>query len=179
MSNENEILKYNALTKTRFIMNLDLIPVLGRRKSLENFTLNCFSISTPEIAAGVTYTSYDGYQIPEPNGNRDEEKILRIGFTVSENLIQYAAMLCWINKVTSQFEETNAYGDEIRTTANLFTLDSYLKPTKVPIHYDGIFIGRLGALEFDQQDQSGDIMTCTADFYFFKSHLDYDAILAD
>lgn len=179
MSNENEVLKYNSLTKTRFIMNIDLIPILGQRKSLENFTLNCFSVSTPEIAAGVAYTSYDGYQIPEPNGNRDEEKILRIGFTVSENLIQYAAMLCWINKVTAQFEETNAYGSEIKTMANLFTLDSYLKPTKVPIHYDGIFIGRLGALEFDQQDQSGDIMTCTADFYFFKSNLDYDAILAD
>lgn len=179
MANEDEILKYNSLTKTRFIMQINLDPIFGDLKKLKNFSLNCISVSTPEIVAGVSYQTFQGYSVPIPNGNRDEEKLLRIEFVVSETLLQYAVMLCWINKVTGQFEKTGKYGKEIKTKANIYALDSYLKPSNVPFEYYDIFITRLGSLGFDHSDKSGDIMKCSAEFSFYRSDLDYEKILED
>lgn len=174
---QNEVQTYNSATKTRFILDMDLSPVLGNRNSVKNIRLNCYSASTPEVVSGVTYQGYQGYQIPIPNGNRSEEKILSIGFTVSENLVQYAAMLCWINKITKSLDVSTVVGTEDKIDVNLWILDSYLKPIPTPIKYTGVFIGRCGRLDFDQTDDSGDVLKCSAEFYYASSTMDYDKIL--
>jgi len=177
---------YNLQTKTRFIFNLPIEEVLGDCKNLKDFKLNVQGFSTPEIAAGVVETNYQGYPIPIPNGNRVEDKVLTVRFLVSENLIQYAAMLKWINKVTAfqnrmAGEENSDISDAepqafTMSAASLWVLDSYLKP-QIPITYKGLFISRLGQLVFDHEDESGDILTCTASFHYFESALDVNKII--
>ena len=174
---------YNSLTKTRFILDLNLEGILGTSGKLSSFLLNCYSVRTPEVIAGVTYQAYCGYKIPIPNGNREDDKVLRISFVVSENMVQYAAMLKWINMVTSNVENSEggesseSLVEKVSTTANLWVLDSYLKPLPTPIAYSGVFICKLGELEFDQTDQGGEIVKCTADFAYFRSEMEIDKLL--
>ena len=169
--------RYNAQTKTRFMLSMDLSGVLGDSEAVRNMKMNCYGVETPQVTAGVTYTAFNGYKVPIPNGNRDEEKIFSIKFVVSESMVEYAAMLKWINAVTVQVSEDQEVVEDYRVTADLWVLDSYLKPLPVPITYEGMFIGKLGSLDFDQSDQSGDVLKCSADFYYYRSFLDYDRIL--
>lgn len=179
---------YNLQTKTRFIFKLPIEEAIGKYASLNDFRLNVQGFSTPEISVGINNTSYKGYSIPIPNGVRSEEKTLTIRFLVSETLIQYVAMLKWMNQITAfdsamdgasyspAIASANASNNNILSAASLWTLDSYLKPNQ-PITYSGLFISRLGQLIFDQADQDGGIMTCDASFSYFKSDFNIDAIL--
>lgn len=180
---------YNLQTKTRFIFKLPIEEVIGKYNSLTDFRLNVQGFSTPEISVGTVDASYKGYSIPLPNGVRSEDKMLTIRFLVSETLIQYVAMLKWMNQITA-FDaamEGSGYSpavvsegssNNILSAASLWTLDSYLKPNQ-PITYSGLFINRLGQLIFDQADQDGGVMTCDASFRYFKSDFNIDAILGD
>ena len=167
---------YNIQSKTRFLLSLPIKQVIGDYDSLDNFALNVTSFSTPEIAAGFTSTSYLGYEVPVPNGNRVEEKLLTIRFLVSENLIQYAVMLAWINQVTAAHATSQILSPNLYTTAQLWFLDSFLKP-QIPISYEGFCIARLGTLTVDQTDQDSSPLSCDASFRYMKSELDVTKII--
>lgn len=167
---------YNLQSKTRFMLSLPISQIIGDYDSLKDFTLNVTSFSTPEIAAGFTSTSYLGYETPIPNGNRVEEKLLTIRFLVSENLIQYAVMLAWINQVTAAHVATQNLSSKLYTTAQLWFLDSFLKP-QIPITYEGLCIARLGSLTVDQTEQDSNPLVCDASFRYVKSELDVVKII--
>lgn len=167
---------YNLQSKTRFMLSLPVKQIVGDYDSLDNFALNVTSFSTPEISAGFTASSYLGYEVPIPNGNRVEEKLLTIRFLVSESLIQYAVMLAWINQVTAAHVTTQNLSPNLYTTAQLWFLDSFLKP-QIPINYEGFCIARLGTLTVDQSDQDSNPLSCDASFRYVKSDLDVVKII--
>jgi hypothetical protein len=169
---------YNLQSKTRFILSLPIDQIIGEYESTKNFKLNVYGFATPEISAGFGSVKYQGYEVPIPNGNRVEEKLLSVRFLVSENLIQYAVMLAWINKITfggTKIEASDLLKDSL--TGNLWMLDAFLKP-RIPIKYEGMCIARLGQLVGDQSDQSAAPLSCDASFRYIRSDLDVMKIIA-
>lgn len=168
---------YNLQSNSRFIFDIPINQILGERANLKNFSLNVFSFDTSEISSGINNIKYNGYEFQIPNGIRIEDKMVNIRFNVSENLLQYAALLEWINRLTAMSMIENAPNfEKLMVTSKLWFPDAMLK-TGIFMLYEKMFINRLGGLSFDQSAQDNEHLKCDASFRFFKFTLDIEKIL--
>ena len=182
---------YNLQTDSRAILSIPIQNVLGRHAKLNDFCLNIYRFNTPELTTVTNEVKHNGFNIPIPAGVRRNEQEMDVDFNVSNNIIQYAALYAWIVKFANMYGEydqlngTDTVVDPLAPVmlsdtvpGELTLLDEYLKPV-TNFKYSGMWIQRLGRLKFDQTEQGGKILTCSATIKYFDFDFDYKTLLGD
>jgi hypothetical protein len=178
----------NRASKDKFVMILNLPPVLRKRAAMdplldiESLQLSVYGTIVPEITVFETDVRFAGQNLHISSYARPTYPPLTINFVVDNNYQNYYVLWKWLeivndpttslysgsNPNTPQIQLEAGNSTEYQTDFSVVALNEY-NQSIIEFFYKKAFITTLGSINYNYRD--GEILECSAQFHFSQLNI--------